>query len=182
MQPTNVIVAGLARSGLTATCQMLDAGGMCVAGNYPGYEPFAMGCVPWGKINGQVVKLVDSHMHLPPSGTYAVIIPRRSWNEQAKSFNKFMKAIAGSSIKISNKQLIRSFKRDYRVISEWARSQHKTLTIEFEKIITAPSTVANKLGDFLGVDLDVSAASSVIIERSPTCHTDLLEIDMLERR
>ena len=177
-RPINVVVAGLTRSGLTLTCQMLSAGGMKVAGSFPGFEPYPIGCVPWGDINGQVVKLVDSHNHLPPEGTFAVIRLKRNLQEQAKSFVKFAGHFT-SAKPPKGRDLVKSFKRDYKIIDEWAGNQRSSITIDFEQAISNPKSVVSRLAEFLGVDLDVDAAVSSVIPRDAGCHDDLLELKML---
>lgn len=179
--PFNVVVTGLARSGLTATCQMLAAGGMRVAGAYPAFEPFEVGCIPWGRVNGQVVKLVDGHRHLPPRGRYAVIRLQRDLSQQAKSFAKFTAAMFGVAASLSSggaERVVASFRRDYEMIDQWASEQQQVMRLEFERIIEQPKVVASELAAFLGVSLDVDAAAGVIIPRSPECHPELLELRM----
>lgn len=174
--PVNVIVAGITRSGLTATCQMLAAGGMLVTGEYPAYEPYTLGGVPWGTINGQVVKLVDSHWHFPPKGTYAVIRLKRDLQQQYRSLVKFGGLF--TDVKPNRKQIMRSLKRDYQVIDEWAKKQRKMIVVEFERIIEHPRVVASELSNFLGVDLNVDAAAAVVMNRSTDCHAEVLEFHM----
>ncbi|MEM6979232.1 MAG: hypothetical protein AAF539_06145 [Planctomycetota bacterium] len=178
--PQNVIVAGIARSGMTAMCQLLSAGGLRVAGEYPAFEPFDVGEVPWGKIDGQAVKLVDSHRHLPPEGDYAVIQMRRNDKiEQAKSTQKFVRVMMQGMIpEPSIGDLVASFQRDYRVIDDWANRQRLHCRISFEDLLWSPKGVAQKIRGFLGFPLDVEAAGAVIIRRAPECHPTLLEASM----
>lgn len=51
-----VIVAGITRSGLTATMQMLAGGGFPCLGEYPGFEPYGVGQVPWQRCEGLAVQ------------------------------------------------------------------------------------------------------------------------------
>lgn len=174
--PSNVIVAGIARSGLTATCHMLAAGGLRVAGEHPAYEPYPIGETPWGRINGQAVKLVDSHLHFPPPGEYAVIRLRRDLQEQCRSFDKLVGALGLPAANPAD--TIASFKRDYAKIDAWAGKQMASLTLEFEELITSPLQTALNLQSFLGIPLDSDAAAAAVLRRSPKCHPQLLEVWM----
>ena len=58
-----IIVAGLTRSGLSVTMQMLWAGGYPCLGRWPAFEQYAVGRVPWHLLPDRVaVKLVDAQL------------------------------------------------------------------------------------------------------------------------
>jgi len=170
-----IIVAGLVRSGLTVTMQMLNAGGYKCAGEYPAFEPYPTGDIPWLKCGGKAVKLVDSHLHFPPSGDYRIIRLNRDLTEQAKSFNKFMNAFGISNLSIS--KLIDSFKRDYEIIDKWAK-QYPVLSLSFEEIIKDSKKEAKKISSFVGISMDIKKMSQCVINRDSDCHEELLELQM----
>lgn len=176
MNPT-IIVAGITRSGMSVTMQMLDAGGVPCSGTYPDYEPFPMGTTPWSEVSGKAVKLVDAHLHFPPPGSYRVIRLYRNFTEQAKSFNKWTKAFFDAK-PASRDKLVGSFVRDYRKIDEWA-IPYPTIGVHFEQIVEKPRYVAEKLAKFLGMSLDIEKMVSVVRPRSAECYPTLLEIELL---
>lgn len=68
-----LIVAGITRSGLSLTMQMLHAGGYPCEGEPPDFEPHPVGEMPWERCERRAVKLVDAHHQFPPAGSYDVI-------------------------------------------------------------------------------------------------------------
>lgn len=84
-----LIVAGITRSGLTVTMQMLHAGGYPCMGEYPAFECFDIGKIPWRECEGFAVKAVDAQLQNPPDSACKVIRLRRNLVEQCKSINKW---------------------------------------------------------------------------------------------
>ena len=174
-----IIVAGITRSGLTLTMQMLHAGGFPCFGGPPGFEKYRIGAVPWQKCADKAVKLIDAHLHLPPDNfEYKIISPRRDLDEQAKSFNKFSSVFGFPTFRRA--KLKKSFSKDYRKIDKWAK-RHETLFTRFEDMIERPLSVAETIRDFIGADLDIKKMASVVIKRSPKCHPEMLEIKLIEK-
>jgi len=168
-----IIVAGIARSGLTVTMQMLHAG------EYPAFEPYNIGEIPWNACKGLAVKLVDAQLHIPPRGKkQKIIILSRNLTQQARSLNKFFGAITGLPL-TSETALIRSLKRDYAVIYRWARKQ-RTLALKFEDIINKPLEAAKAIAEFSGKNLNIEKMAGVVIDRTPECHPELLELRMIK--
>lgn len=159
--------------------QMLWAGGMPCKGDPPAFECFSLGAIPWGECEGHAVKLVDSHLQLPPDGDYLVIRLRRDAKEQAKSFNKWNAAFGLPGVALS--QLIGSFRRDYKKIDAWSRSQRGWMCLDFEKIIEFPRPTAVRLADFLGRDLDLDRMKSVVENRDVNCLPSLLELELIKK-
>lgn len=172
-----VIIAGVTRSGLTATMQMLHAGGFPCAGTHPAFEDFPMGQTPWSECHGKAVKLVDSHHHFPPTGDYRVIRLQRNLTEQAKSFNKWCRLLFGAA-GAPLPRVVASLERDYRIIDEWASQQKAVLRVHFEDIVACPRLVAQTISSFVGTDLDVEAMVKVIVPRNAKCYPGLLELSM----
>lgn len=172
-----IIVAGIARSGLTATIQMLNAGGYPCLGKYPAFEPFTLGNIQWDIAEGKAVKLVDAQLQFPPVGKkYKIIYLSRDRKQQAKSTNKFVGVLGIPPIKL--KKLIRSFKIDYKIIDTWAKN-HDVLRIKFEDLINRPMSTALKISGFTGGDLNTKKMCAAVIDRKPECGPELLELSMM---
>lgn len=175
-----IIVAGIARSGLTMTMQMLNAGGHPCAGEYPAFEPYGIGDIPWMILKGKAVKLVDAQLQLPRKlKKQSVILLTRDLAQQAKSLNKFIGALTGLP-PTSEAALIRSYKRDYAVIRKWAKKQ-TCITLSFEDVLKHPRKNAEAIARFTGKDLDLEKMAAAVIPRSPDCHKELLEAGMVEK-
>ena len=173
-----IIVTGIARSGLTAVMQMLHVGGYPCAGEYPAFEPYQIGEIPWNVCKGKAIKLVDAQLHMPHKlKKQKVILLSRDLAQQAKSLNKFINALTGLP-PTSESALIRSYRKDYALIGKWVKRQH-AITIRFEDIVTAPRETARVIADFSGKNLDVEKMAKVIIPRGPECHPQLLETGMI---
>jgi len=181
MSEPTIIIAGITRSGLSLTMQMLDAGGFPVQGEYPSYEPFDIGTIPWDKCHGTSVKMVDTQHQIPPDGRYWVIRLRRNMTEQSRSFNKWISALFHAK-SIPPSKLVESFKRDYAVIDAWAVQQEKLLVLDFENIINKPEYVARVLSEFVVKRLNENAMVQTVMPRSPECYPGLLEIQLIERK
>lgn len=172
-----IIVAGIARSGLTATMQMLNAGKYPCAGEYPAFEPYPIGCIPWNLCEDKAIKLVDAQLHFPPlSKEYKIIYLLRDMEQQAKSMNKFLSIFGMPKTPI--RKIIKSFKVDYKNIDNWAKN-HDTIMIKFENMILHPLETAKTISEFTGNNLDVYKMSAAIIKRGPECGPELLELSML---
>ena len=175
-----IIVAGIARSGLTATMQMLHAGGYPCLGKYPAFEPFTLGNIKWDLASDKAVKSVDTQLQFPPRGKkYKVILLSRDFKQQAKSTNKFLNVIGVPSIKTS--ALVRSIKRDYAIINKWALKQ-RSFVLKFEDIINKPVETAGIISIFSGSNLKVNKMADVIIARTSDCHPEMLELDMIDKK
>lgn len=174
---TMLIVAGITRSGLSLTMQMLYAGGFPCQGTPPAFEPFPLGCIPWEQCAGTAIKLVDAQWQHPADGNYKIVRLRRNMVEQARSANKWGAALLGlPAIPIAT--LIGSFRRDYKLIDSWC-DRHSTFAVDFERLIGEPGRMAAELAVFSGLDLDVARMTSVVIPRSPNCHPELLELRLI---
>lgn len=177
-----IIIAGITRSGLTLTMQMLHAGGYPCLGTYPAFENYLIGDIPWNETEGKAVKLVDTHVQFPKPGDYKVIRLKRDLTQQSKSQVKFLKYFGFPLPKSAYKDFLKSLPNDYKKIDSWAKKQSELITISFEDIINNPDEVINNLVDFIGVDLDKSKMKSVIIKRNSDCYNGLLELTMLDSK
>ena len=169
-----IIVAGCTRSGLTLMMQLLHTGGYPCFGTWPAFENYELGCIPFSKVNGKAIKLVDSHLQFPPQGDYYIIRLRRDLKQQAKSIIKFMRLIG---LPASNKhipQIIDSTKRDYLKIDKWAKTQSGMIIVDFEDMINKPKEVLKRISEFIGYGLK-EAAISCVIERNTDCYPGMFE-------
>ena len=179
-----IIVAGITRSGLTLTMQMLHAGGYPCFGEYPAFEPIQeIGAIPWTECLGKAVKVVDTHTQFPPTGEYHVIRLRRDYKQQARSIGKFLKEVVGipQSRALIN-QYEKSLPADYRKIDEWAKRQKGLLELDFEDIIKKPSSSVFSIANFINTRteeiINLSAMVkmvNVVEQRSPDCYPGMLE-------
>ena len=178
-----LIVTGIARSGMSLTMQMLDAGGFPVAGEWPAYEPYSLGKIPWDECRGKAVKVVDTHLQWPPradSEAYDVILLYRNANEQAKSVIKMASlALRSDTNKRSDRRRIaRSIQKDRARIHTWAR-RYRTLELFFEDLTEHPASTANKIMRFLKVSMAAERMTSTVVRRKPECLPHLLEIEQV---
>lgn len=175
-----ILVAGITRSGLTLTMQMLQAGGYPVCGEYPAFEPYPFGHIPWTNIGNRAVKVVDIKLQFPPLGSYKVIALRRNLKQQAKSINKFNAALIGlPAVKVG--ALVASLKRDYIEIDNWlCTKENEWLRLQFENMIYDPIHTAREINSFVGGNLDIDKMAAVVKKRNADCYPGLLEAEMIE--
>lgn len=173
-----IIVAGIARSGLTVTMQMLHAGGFPCVGDPPAFEPFPIDDIPWSKCEGRAVKAVDIQLQFPPPGKYKVILLSRDLKQQAKSTKKFLGAVTGFK-GITVRSCVKSLKKDYKKIHGWVYGQD-SITVRFEDIIDHPRRTAKIIADFVGMGLDIDRMRGCIFPRSSDCYPKLLELEFLK--
>lgn len=174
-----IIIAGITRSGLTATMQMLNAGGFPCLGKYPAFEPFTFGNVNWALAKNSAVKLVDAQLQIPTKvkDEYKIIRLSRDFKQQAKSINKFAGVFGIPEMKI--RDIVKSVKKDYKKIDKWA-AEHSTLSLKFENLIDNPKDTAQTISNFIGFQLDIEKAAGIIRKRTSKCHEKLLELDMIK--
>ena len=172
-----IIIAGITRSGMTATMQMLNAGGYPCAGMYPGFEPFQLNQIPWDECKGMAVKLIDPQLQFPPNGDYKIILLKRDIKHQAKSMIKFLSS-CGFHAKINMKAMKKSIKDDYKKIKSWSKN-YDTINLRFEEIIEYPVQSAELIANFVGCEMDFIRMSGVIIDRSSDCSSELFELEMM---
>lgn len=175
MAKKNIIVAGITRSGLTMTMQMLYAGGYPCAGDYPAFEPYDMKQVDFEKHRGEAVKAVDTHNQFPPAGEYHVIRLTRNRTEQMKSITKMLKLLGEVVTRNDRKRMERNLVKDYTNIDRWIRKQSAYLILSFEDILADPETAAHKLAEFVGEPLDIEKMVKIVTKRSPKCYDGMLE-------
>lgn len=170
-----IIVAGITRSGLTMTMQMLNAGGYPCAGEYPAFEPYDIGEIPFEKLKGKAIKAVDTHLQFPPTGDYLVIRLKRNMTEQSKSIAKFIKIMGVHVNRSEMKQMKKNLPKDYAKIDAWAKRQKECLDISFEEILANPKGAAELIEHYAGTKLDTEKMANVVVKRGAECYDGLLE-------
>jgi hypothetical protein len=175
-----VIVAGITRSGLTLTMQMLHAGGYPCAGTYPAFEDYPLGRIPFGQCTGKAIKVVDTHTQLPPTGEYYVIRTSRDYKELSKSMRKFLNLTTGRSLSREDmRKMEKSLPYDYYQIDSWAKKQKGLLVLDFEEMILQPEDVALKIAEFIQHPLDIQKMVDTVVPRHPDCYPTMLELNFL---
>jgi hypothetical protein len=170
-----IIVAGLGRCGTSMVCQMLAAGGLRVAGQWPSYET----AEPWNETGWQVAKLLDPHRQ--PLGEWMrgslVFWLNRKPMEQAASQSKLL----GEIMSREDRKLLAGVLRHDRRLSErrLRMAGHHPLVFDFERILRMPYQTADELEHWLkewfgyhGFRAD-RAAGVVNNGRSSACAPDL---------
>lgn len=170
-----IIVAGLGRCGTSMVCQMLAAGGLRVAGQWPDYET----AEPWNETGWQVAKLLDPHRQ-----------PLGDWMRGSLVFWLDRKPIeqAASQGKLLGFHLSRAERKDMAalILRDRCASQrrlrmagHHPLVFDFERILRTPYQTADQFDHWLkewfgyhGFRADL-AAEVVHDKRSPACAPDL---------
>ena len=189
-----VVVSNLLRSGSSMTCQMLSAGGMAVVGSWPAFEvELPKGTQNWMKNldrDGPIaMKLIDPHTFRPPRGPeYKVIWLDRDVFQQAKSTVKSMRKIAGMSAHKSHVADMRRMLLEMRrpALEAWKNVGADILRLRFETFLSdyprGAIDCAQRIKDFVGLDLDVEAMASVVVNRHPKCLPYMLETVQLKQR
>lgn len=174
-----IIIAGITRSGLTLTTQMLNAGGYPCVGEYPSFEKYDIGEIPFEDCKGLAIKVVDTHNQFPPPGDYHVIRLSRCYVEQSKSIVKFSQFFGLPITSSERKQILKGLPKDYVKIDKWAKRQDGFMSLNFEDIISNPETTALQLQKFVGIDLDIQKMIEVVFKRTIYCYDGMLELQMI---
>jgi hypothetical protein len=185
-----LFVAGLGRCGTTMVMHMLWRGGCPVAGDPPSFEtdnisPYGVN-LPWLRDQaGRAVKWIDptvariDRKDVPAKPT--IICLTRDPKEQARSQLKLIgervnrKAVAG---------MARTIVSDTKLMRTRLSILGDCFTMEFEQIIRDPRAAAIVLRSLVkrtfNSELDIKAASQVVIPRWPQCAPDLsIELDLM---
>lgn len=184
-----IIVAGLGRCGSSLVMRMLAAGGVPTVGTYPDFEDDVILRLPGpaaqrefaDKGTGRVVKLLDPHLRLLPSGKYRCIFLRRDPTEQAKSM---LKLIGQPADRRARRAMESTVVRDTAHAARTCRAldpEGEELT--FEQLIANPRSSAVRLARIAGeaghARLDLDAMEACVIERPTACLPYFLEMELI---
>lgn len=194
---TITIVAGFGRCGSSLIMQMLEAGGMPCAGEYPAFEDehtggeFFEGAEldrAWlSQMSGHAIKILDPHRGRIPVGDYHLVWCSRDQREQAKSQAKFAHLLMGVPI---SRTTVRQFERSYRAdkipairaLLDAAPGK-PILDLRFEEVLRDPLHAANELAAHCGLRGTVREMSSVVRRRSPLCAPGMdMEMSLISER
>jgi sulfotransferase family protein len=171
------IVSGLPRSGTSLMMQMLAAGGMPVLSdgervadvdNPRGYLewerikqlPKDPGCI--AEAEGKVVKVISLLLlSLTEGHEYRVIFMQRPLPEVLASQEAMMRNRGTAKPGAGNAIIGDAFEKNLRAVNAWLDSKAyvKTLRIPYHEVLRDAETIAQKITQFLGIDLNVEAMS-----------------------
>lgn len=169
------IVSGLPRSGTSLMMQMLVAGGMTPlsdgervadADNPRGYLeweriktlPNDPGCI--AEAEGKVVKVISRLLLSLPAGyEYRVVFVQRPLPEVLASQDQMMRRRGTYKEGASPAAMAAAFEKHLREVYGWldGKSYVKSIRIAYQDALKQPEEVARKIGEFLGIPLDVQA-------------------------
>jgi len=186
-----IIVSGLTRCGSSLMMQMLYSGG-CPVVCEPGNELISGECsdqlsalreIALGLTEGKAIKCLDPHRFpLPPDREYIIIWMSRDKKEQSKSIAKFMQMLLG--VRESKRTLARKFEETLGSETRqcWKLMEdHALIEVRFEDVILNPHLEAERVANFIGMQLDIDKMASVVIPRSTDCYPGMLESELIAR-
>jgi len=176
-------VTGLGRCGTTMVMQMLDAGGVPVAGPPPSYEDRhlrpAYTDVQWlYRREGHVLKWTDPTATFVPAVHHGPIVwMDRDPEQQARSQLKLL-SLGGHGPGFSRRERrawVASVRADRTRGLAMARRRGDVKILRFEDVLRDPAGAADALArafDAFG-HLDVHRAAAMVESRTPDCAPDL---------
>ncbi len=172
------IVSGLPRSGTSLMMQMLAAGGMPVLsdGERQADVDNPRGYLEWERIKqlpkdpaciaeaeGKVVKVISRLLlSLPEGHEYRVIFMQRPLPEVLASQEVMLRNRGTAGV--SNATMAALFEKELRAVHAWLDSKAyvKTLRVPYHEVLGDPEIVAQKIAQFLKLELNVSAMTSQV--------------------
>ena len=179
-----VVVSGLPRSGTSMAMKMLEAGGLPLVtdhereadvDNPKGYfedervkDLGEMEDRSWmADAKGQGIKVVSSLLqHLPRDVNYRVLFMRRDLQEVIASQNKMLER-RGEESDTEDERMIELYESHLRRIKAMLRhAPHlRALDVGYTDVLENPRREAERMKEFLGLDLDVEKMAGVVDER-----------------
>jgi hypothetical protein len=169
------IVSGLPRSGTSLMMQMLVAGGMTPLAdgervadtdNPRGYLewerikqlPNDPGCI--AEAEGKVVKAISKLLlSLPAGHEYRVVFMQRPLPEVIASQDQMLKRRGTYKDGVDPAIITAAFEKHLREVFAWFDSKPyvKVLRVPYHEVLSNPENMAEKLAQFLGIELDLDA-------------------------
>ena len=181
-----LLVCGFGRCGSSLVMQMLAAGGMPVAGEWPAFEDeVASPSNPardWAGAAGKAVKVIDPFRIRLPEGRCPAIWLDRDRREQARSQAKFAATMMGLRFGRSGERKLQSSYLSDRPKAMAALSGRSIECMQFEDVLRDPRGAAATLARISGRTLDEVAMARVVRPRVPTCYPTMLEFEMIAER
>ena len=174
------IVSGLPRSGTSLMMQMLEAGGLPIvkddiraadADNPKGYYEFervkqVAQDQAWLKdARGKGVKMVSALLlDLPGTYTYRVVFMRRKMEEILASQKTMLQRSGKRTDAISDETMAALFRKHLSQVEKWLGEQPnvQVLYVSYNAMIADPIKEIERIGQFLGHELDTDKMTTVI--------------------
>jgi hypothetical protein len=169
------IVSGLPRSGTSLMMQMLQAGGLPALsdGERKADTDNPKGYLEWERIKqlprnpsliaeaeGKVVKVISQLiLSLPPDHEYCVLFMQRPLPEILKSQDEMLRR-RGNADAINDASAIEeAFQRHLIEVNKWLsdKTNVRVSRVHYHRVLREPKSVAEEIGAFLKVPLDVDA-------------------------
>lgn len=187
-----LLVSGFGRCGSSLVMQMLSAGGIPVAGEFPAFEDerAAMGQIDTAWLaaqKGRGVKILDPHLpeiasHLPRGIPCKTIFLTRNHKQQAKSNAQFMRLLEGRS---TDRRYVRAVATGYRKDEPKAlrvlNALGPMMRLRFEALINEPRRAAERIAHFLKAG-QVEAMAAAVLPRSALCSDNMWPEALLVER
>ena len=179
-QDVITIVSGLPRSGTSLMMQVLEAGGLPLlkddireadADNPKGYYEFervkqVAQDHAWLKdARGKGVKMVSALLlDLPNTFTYRVVFMRRKMDEILASQKTMLQRSGKPAVAISDEKMAALFRKHLSQVDKWLSEQPnvQVLYISYNEMIADPIKEIERVGQFLGNELDTDKMTRVI--------------------
>lgn len=186
-----IVVAGLGRCGTSLMMQMLHAGGVPCAGDWPDFETNdsmsgRFDAKAFSALRGKAIKLITpADLPIGPMPRHVVIWLDRDPQEQAKSQLKMLYGI-GAPVANNRKSMrvfVAGLRRD-RPLNMAAAGVGRlpNLRLSFEGLITRPANSVSALEAFLlshGYDtVDRRAMQQQTRPRSAACYPGMMEVEL----
>ena len=174
------IVSGLPRSGTSLMMQMLEAGGLPIlkdgiraadADNPKGYYEFervkqvAQDQAWLEHARGKGVKMVSALLlDLPGTYTYRVVFMRRKMEEILASQKTMLQRSGKRTDAVSDETMAALFRKHLSQVEKWLSEQPnvQVLYVSYNEMIADPIKEIERIGQFLGNELDTDKMASVI--------------------
>ena len=176
-----IVVSGLPRSGTSMAMKMLEAGGLPLltdgirtadVDNPKGYFEFERvkdmakeDDWSWlDELRGKGVKIISYLLkELPSNHNYKVLLMRRDLNEILASQSKMLDR-RGESSETDDERMVELFEADLWKTNYLLKHnpQFETLEIHYRDVLTEPLEQAQRIKDFLGVEMPVEQMAQVV--------------------
>jgi len=174
------IVSGLPRSGTSLMMQMLEAGGLPIlkddiraadADNPKGYYEFervkqvAQDQAWLEHARGKGVKMVSALLlDLPGTYTYRVVFMRRKMEEILASQKTMLQRSGKRTDAVSDETMATLFRKHLSQVEKWLSEQPnvQVLYVSYNAMIADPIKEIERIGQFLGHELDTDKMTTVI--------------------
>jgi len=177
------VVSGLPRSGTSMMMKMLEAGGMQLLtdGIRAADEDNPKGYYEYERVKqtehdqewlaharGKVVKMIAALLkHLPPEYEYRVIFMRRDIGEVLASQRRMLLRRGEPTGRVPDERMADLFRKHVERVEEWIATQPniKVLDVDHSDVLDDAAVQAQRVSEFLGHELDVSAMVAVVDRR-----------------